>query len=134
MVAGIEIKLYQGLCSSENMFTQEVGGCIVTVIYVETLPVKPQGILTHYPPFFLQENINKLHSLRSQIVDVPLYQSAKIFYKRKDPALESIKSSIDQLFPKIQIEEINYRGFNEYVTLMPSLKCFESWQNGKNYF
>ena len=58
------VNMYAGKYSSgDELHTSGLGGCIATLLYFENQG-KREGIMTHYPPLNIDENIAKLKELQ----------------------------------------------------------------------
>ncbi len=130
------VKMYEGkYTSGDELYTNRPNGCIVTLLYFESPGIR-EGILTHYPPLGILDNIEKLKELKEQNLKTN-YQKQRgiILIKRPTKASQLLETAIREMFPQIKLQTIMYDPDTVgTVSLNPSQREWGTAQHGINYF
>lgn len=130
------VNMYSGKYSNgDELHTSGLGGCTATLLYFERRG-KREGILTHYAPLNIDENIKKLKSLRDlHMQGEPTYQKGVVLVEQKNDASALLQTGVQAIFPGITLDTILYdQSRTGKVTLNPSGKVWISEQHGVNSF
>ena len=105
------------------------------MLYFEGEGIK-EGILTHYPPLEIDDNIAKLKELREQNLSTE-YQIQKgiVLVERQTEASQLLEIGIKSVFPEITLETIVYnQGRVGKVSLNPLKGEWRTEQHRRNSF
>jgi hypothetical protein len=130
------VKIYSGKYSSgEELYTSGLGGCIATLLYFEGKETK-EGILTHYPPLGIDENIAKLRELQEQNLREDYQrQIGIVLVERPTEASQLLETGIRVVFPGVTLETVVYdQNRVGKVSLNPSQSEWRTEQHGRNFF
>lgn len=121
--------------SSDELQTSGLGGCIATLLYFESQG-KREGVMTHYPPLNIEENIQRLREL-SDIHLTGDYQRQRgvVLVERTNEASQLLETGIKAIFPEMTLETIVYDQTRVgKVSLNPSQSEWRTEQHGRNTF
>ncbi|MBU2639274.1 MAG: hypothetical protein KKG75_01040 [Nanoarchaeota archaeon] len=121
--------------SGEELHTSGLGGCIATLLYFEGEGTK-EGILTHYPPLEIDENISKLRELQEQNFGRE-YQKQRgvVLVERPTEASQLLETGIRAVFPGVTLETVVYdQNRIGKGSLNPSRSEWRTEQHGSNSF
>lgn len=128
------VKMNDGKYSSgEEIYTSRLGGCIVTLLYFEGKETK-EGILTHYPPLDIDDNIAKLRELQEKNLRGD-YQRQRgiVLVERPTEASQLLETGIKAIFPEATLETVVYDQTKVgKVSLDPSQSEWKTEQHGRN--
>lgn len=130
------VKMYSGKYSSgKELRTSGLGGCMTTLLYFESQ--KPsEGIMTHYPPLNVDENIQKLRELKDEHLKGH-YEKGKgvILVERLNETSQILEAGLRVLFPEIVLDTVVYdQNRIGMVSLNPSQSEWRTEQHGRNAF
>lgn len=130
------VNMYSGKYSSgEGLHTSGSGGCIATLLYFESQGVR-EGIMTHYPPLNIEEDIRRLRELRdTHLKGTYQRQRGVVLVERRDEASQFLETGIRTIFPEITLETVVYdQNRVGKVSLNPSQSEWQTGQHGRNSF
>jgi len=121
--------------NGEELYTSGLGGCITTMLYFEGKEAK-KGILTHFPPLEIDENIAKLRGLQEQNLSGDYQrQGGVVLVERPNEASQLLETGIRAIFPEITLDTIVYDQTQVgKVSLNPSQSEWRTEQHGRNSF
>lgn len=130
------VEMFDGkYTSGDELHTSGLGGCIVTLLYFEGDGTK-KGILTHYPPLEIDDNIAKLIKLQEQNLDGD-YQRQRgiVLVERPTEASQLLETGIRVVFPEVSLETVVYSQSRiGRVSLNPSQSKWRTGQHGSISF
>jgi len=130
------VNMYSGKYSSgERLYTSGLGGCIATLLYFENQEAR-KGVMTHYPPLNIDENIQRLRELRDTHLKGD-YQKQRgvVLAERPNKASQLLETGIRAIFPEITLDTIVYDQTRVgKVSLNPSKSEWQTEQHGRNSF
>lgn len=121
--------------NGDELHTSGLGGCIATLLYFEGEGPK-EGILTHYPPLEIGENIAKLRELQEQNLGSD-YQKQRgiVLVEKPTEASQLLETGIRAVFPGVTLETVVYNQSRiGRVSLNPSQGEWKTEQHGSNSF
>ena len=129
------VGMYDGkYTDSKTLYTSGLGGCTATLVYFES-DTKKEGILTHFPPTNLVENVQKIEELKERTDKKPKSVSGILLVNSFDLHIESFSGVIRCLFPRIKLKVLQYDlSIIGDVSIDPHKGTWKSDQYGENSF
>jgi len=130
------VNMYSGKYSSgQELDTSGLCGCIATLLYFESQGVR-EGVMTHYSPHDVDENIQRLRELRdTHLKGSYQKQRGVVLVERPNKASQFLETGIRALFPEITLDTIVYDQTRVgKVSLNPSQSEWRTEQHGRNSF
>ena len=130
------VSIYSGKYSSgEELHTSGLGGCIATLLYFESQGAR-DGVMTHYPPLNIDENIQRLRELRDTHLKRDYQrQRGVVLVERPNETSQFLETGIRAIFPEITLDTIVYdQARVGKVSLNPSQSEWRTEQHGRNTF
>ena len=121
--------------SGDELYTSGLAGCIATLLYFEGKGTK-EGILTHYPPLEIVNNIAKLRELQKKNLGAE-YQRQRgiVLVERPTEASQLLETGIRTIFPRVTLETVVYNQNRVgRASLNPSQSEWRTEQHGSNSF
>ncbi len=130
------VNMYSGRYSSgEELHTSGLGGCIATWLYFEDKGAR-EGIMTHYPPLNIDENIQRLRELKNTHLKGN-YQRQRgiVLVEKPNEASQFLETGIRIFFPEMTLDTIVYDQTRVgKVSFNPSQSEWRTEQHGRNTF
>lgn len=130
------VNMYSGKYSNgDELYTSGLGGCIATLLYFECQGRK-EGIMTHYPPLNIDENIQRLRELRdTHLRGDHQRQRGVVLVEKSNEASRLLEIGIRAIFPEVTLETVVYdQNRVGKVSLNPSQSEWRTEQHGRNSF
>ena len=130
------VNMYSGKYSGgEELHTSSLGGCIATLLYFESQGAR-EGVMTHYPPLNIDENIQRLRELRdTHLKGEHEKQKGVVLAEKRNGASQFLETGIRTIFPEITLDTIIYDQTKVgKVSLNLSQSEWRTEQHGRNSF